>query len=81
MNEVRKSLRQRRVDGLVLTALDEVAWLLNIRGRDLPYAPLLTSYLVLTQHDTVLYMDSEQITPSLEQHLKSHNCKNKFCVK
>ena len=81
VNEVRKVLRKRRVDGLVLTALDEVAWLLNIRGRDLPHAPLLTSYLLLNQHRTTLYMDRQQVTPILEQHLKSHNCVTKFCVR
>lgn len=81
VNEVRKLLRQRRLDGLVLTALDEIAWLLNIRGRDLPHAPLLTSYLVLTQEEAVLYMDRDKLTPRVETHLKAASCpRNRLCV-
>ncbi|KAK3925369.1 Xaa-Pro aminopeptidase 1 [Frankliniella fusca] len=80
---VQKQLQQRRVDGLVLTALDEIAWLLNIRGRDLPYAPLLTAYLVVGLQETVLYVDGgpQRITPAIEAHLKAANCvRNRICV-
>lgn len=84
---VQKQMEQRRVDGLVLTALDEIAWLLNIRGRDLPYAPLLEAYLVVPVHESVdvvaLYVDKQpsRITPAIEQHLKAANCvRTRICV-
>lgn len=39
MEEVREKMIEERADLLVLTALDEIAWLLNLRGSDIPYNP------------------------------------------
>lgn len=79
--EVRRAMQQRRVDSLILTALDEIAWLLNIRGRDLPHAPLLTAYVWLGLHDAVLYVDRDKVPPVVEAHLKSTYCApNRMCI-
>lgn len=80
--EVRKLMRARNADALVVTALDEIAWLLNVRGRDLPHAPLLTAYFVLGQRELLLYMDRDKLTPEVESHLKAANCvPNRLCVR
>lgn len=81
VQEVRRAMQQRRVDTLILTALDEIAWLLNIRGRDLPHSPLLTSYVVLGTHDIVLYVDRDKVPPIVEAHLKATHCTpNRLCT-
>jgi Xaa-Pro aminopeptidase len=62
--------------GTVVTALDEVAWLLNIRGSDIPYTPVVRSYVILkfleddTTLDLTLYVNSAKITQEIREHLK-----------
>ena len=53
---VREDLCKSACDALVITALDEVAWLLNVRGADIPYNPLVTSYALVTQDSAVWYV-------------------------
>lgn len=67
--EVRQEMRQRRVWLLVLSALDEVAWLLNVRGSDVPCTPVFYSYALVTMHEARLYVESEQLAPATQAHL------------
>ena len=46
---LRKWMMLEEVDGMLLTSLDEIAWLLNVRGNDIEYNPLVISYLLVTQ--------------------------------
>lgn len=61
LEEVRDSLKKVGADAMVVTALDEIAWLLNIRGRDVPYSPFLRSYVILDMHSVFLYVNSTQV--------------------
>jgi len=68
------------IDALVVTALDEVAWLLNIRAADIPNEPLLMSYLYVSSRRIVLFADVRQIPQQLEVHLNTLNCSRTKCV-
>lgn len=46
---LRKWMMLEEMDGVLLTTLDEIAWLLNVRGNDIEYNPLVISYLLVTQ--------------------------------
>ncbi len=46
-----------------MTALDEVAWLLNLRGGDVPYNPVFVSYALLTHDAATLYIDAGKVGP------------------
>lgn len=59
--------------GLVVSALDEVAWLFNLRGSDIPYNPVFFSYAILTRHDTTLFANPESITPEVRSYLQKNN--------
>lgn len=61
---------------LVLNALDEIAWLLNLRGSDIEYNPLFYSYLVINGVDNLtLYTDNhERFDSELKGYLKEINC-------
>lgn len=48
-------------DGFVVSALDEIAWALNLRGSDIPYNPVFFSYLWIGANFTKLYIDSQKI--------------------
>ena len=47
---------EAKADALLVTALDEVAWLLNLRGSDVPYNPIFVSYALLTADAATLYV-------------------------
>lgn len=46
---------------MVVTALDEIAWLLNIRGRDIPRSPFVRSYVIVTELLVTLYVNQSQL--------------------
>ncbi len=48
---LREFLRERDCDAMLLTALDEIAWLFNVRGADIEYNPLVISYMIVSQDD------------------------------
>lgn len=73
-----KELKAKNSNGLVVTALDEIAWLLNLRGSDIEFNPVFYSYLILTIDDGVtLFTDSERILEKTAEYLKG----NKISVK
>ncbi len=64
------SLAEARIDAVALTAPDSIAWLLNIRGGDVPHTPLPLSFAVLHRDASVdLFIDERKLTPGLDTHL------------
>ncbi|KAK8058559.1 metallopeptidase family M24 [Apiospora phragmitis] len=59
--ELRKEIEKKKAFGFVVSMLDEVAWLFNLRGSDIPYNPVFFSYAVVTPEDTTLYFDSSKL--------------------
>lgn len=53
---IRKWMLLQEVDGILLSSLDEIAWLLNVRGSDIEYNPLVISYLLVTQDRAVWFV-------------------------
>lgn len=58
---LRDFLRGCDCDGILLTALDEIAWLLNVRASDIEYNPLVISYLLVTQDDVCWYVLKDEV--------------------
>lgn len=64
-------------NALFVTALDEIAWVLNIRGNDVEYTPVVISYLYISEKETVLFIDSDKLTPEVKKHLANADVKIK----
>ena len=58
--EVREHLDKSGASVLLLTTLDDICWLLNIRGSDIPFVPFVLSYLLIMKEEVVLYADKEK---------------------
>ncbi|CAN1232890.1 Aminopeptidase P2 [Linum perenne] len=56
---------------IVVSMLDEIAWLLNLRGGDVPHSPVMYAYLVVTMDNAKLFVDSSKVTPDVSSHLKN----------
>lgn len=52
---VRKAMEEKKADILLLTALDEIAWLTNLRGNDVAYTPVFLSFMLITAEKAELY--------------------------
>ena len=64
-------------DGLLITALDEIAWLLNLRGSDVDYTPVVIAFAYVSADERVLFIDSEKLTSEVKDHLKKYRVKIK----
>lgn len=62
LRDVREKMRKEQADVLLITALDEIAWLLNLRGNDIRYTPVFLAYMLVT-HDKAVLCIHEQILP------------------
>ena len=63
-------LQMEGSDAAILTALDSIAWLLNIRGSDIPFSPLFEAFAIINNDKSVeLFLDKTKLTQSVEKHL------------
>lgn len=58
ISRIRTALRQRHADGMLISALDDIAWTLNLRGTDVHCVPVFVSYLLISSQQVSLYVDS-----------------------
>ena len=59
IKEVRAKMQEEKADQLLVTALDEIAWLFNLRGGDIAHTPVFLSYLLLTKEQITLFAQEE----------------------
>lgn len=67
---VRKAMEERGADLFVLTSLDDIAWLLNIRGNDVAYNPVVLSYLLIGKKEIRLYINEKILDDPVKAALK-----------
>lgn len=74
VEKVVKILDSKSADGLIVSALDEIAWLLNLRGSDIEYNPVFYSYAIVTKDKRVtLYADNKKFDTNVSKHLTANN--------
>ena len=66
---IRKALREKHADGMLMSALDDIAWTLNLRGTDVHCNPVFVSYLLISTKDVTLYINKVKLTPQDEAYL------------
>lgn len=68
---IRQALREKHADGMLMTALDDIAWTLNLRGSDVHCNPVFVSYLLLSSKEVTLYINKVKLSPEVEAYLKA----------
>ena len=66
---IRRALREKHADGMLMSALDDIAWTLNLRGTDVHCNPVFVSYLLISTKDVTLYINKVKLTPQDEAYL------------
>ena len=75
LGRIRAEIKKKKADTMVISALDEIAWLLNIRGLDVDFNPVVISYLLLTGDSCTLFVAPEKVTAQAKQYLLSNHVK------
>ncbi len=71
LSRIRQALRQCHADGMLVTALDDIAWTLNLRGSDVHCNPVFVSYLLIASDKATLYINKVKLTAEVRDYLKS----------
>lgn len=66
---LRNRLSEKGADGMLVTMLDEIAWLTNLRGSDVEYNPVVVSYMLVTNDSATLFVGSEKIDKAVAKYL------------
>lgn len=69
---IRKSLRELHADGMLVSALDDIAWTLNLRGTDVHSNPVFVSYLLIESDKVSLFVDDNKLSPEVKQYLQDN---------
>lgn len=69
LSALRSQLALRHADGMLVCALDDIAWLLNLRGQDVHCTPVFVGYVLVSVNAATLFVDKAKLTPEVEQYL------------
>lgn len=72
VTRIRKSLRELHADGMLVSALDDIAWALNLRGTDVHCNPVFVSYLLIESDKVSLFVDDNKLSPEVKQYLQDN---------
>ncbi len=73
LSRLRNAMKEDGADTHVLTTLDDIAWLLNIRGNDVMYSPLVLCYAVITMDAVHLFIDEKRLDEQVKSELKKEH--------
>lgn len=74
-SDIRKSMKEKGADVFLLTCLDDIAWLLNIRGKDVHCNPVVLSYLAMTEKEIFLFANEKAFPAEVRQSLAADGVK------
>ena len=72
---IRRALREKHADGMLMAALDDIAWTLNLRGSDVHCNPVFVSYMLISSKSVTLYINKVKLTPEVSAYLKAEDIK------
>ena len=77
LKELREAMQKEGADIHILTSLYDIAWLLNIRGGDIAYVPVVLSYLVVTETECIWFLQEEVVNEKIATYLKENGVTTK----
>lgn len=70
---VRAVMKEVHATSHVITTLDDIAWLMNLRGNDVAYSPLILSYAIVSMDTVNLFIDEKKLSPEIKERLQNDN--------
>ena len=75
ITQIREAIRRNSCTGILISALDEVAWTLNLRGSDVHCNPVFVSYLLITEYSSTLYIIENKLSDEVKDYLTENEIK------
>jgi Xaa-Pro aminopeptidase len=72
ISRIRKALREKHADGMLMVSLDDIAWTLNLRGTDVHCNPVFVAYLLISTKDVTLYINKVKLTSEVQAYLNNN---------
>lgn len=72
IQRIRQALRAQHADGMLVSALDDIAWTLNLRGTDVHCVPVFVSYLLIASDKVSLFVDEAKVSSEIRAYLESN---------
>ncbi|PWD86548.1 aminopeptidase P family protein [Ignatzschineria cameli] len=72
VRRIRKVMSDETADVHIISTLDDIAWLTNLRGRDVTYNPVFLAFVMITPSSVTLFIDEEKLTPEVKKYLTEH---------
>ena len=73
LNRLREEMKNKKATTHIITTLDDIAWLFNIRGNDVKYNPVVLSYAIITLDNVYLFIDDKKLDENILNELKKEN--------
>ncbi|XP_064472999.1 uncharacterized protein LOC135387796 isoform X2 [Ornithodoros turicata] len=80
VRKVRDFLKKSGIDAVLVTNLEEIAWLYNLRGREVPFTPVFEAFAFVSQDEQKLYVSAKKLTTEVRNYLIMEDCNNWACV-
>lgn len=73
LNQVQSIIKEKACDWLLISSLDDIAWLTNLRGSDVEYNPVFLAHCLINQNGMILFIDQQKIPENILAQLKAEN--------
>ena len=77
INIIKKEIQKEKLNNYLITHLDDIAWLLNIRGNDIAYCTSIYSFVLIQENKTTIFIHKQKLNKKVKNHLE----KNKVNIK
>ncbi len=77
IEKIRTHIKENDSKQIIISSLDDIAWLLNLRGSDIKYNPVFSAFVLINHNDCYLFVDGKKLTPEAQASLK----KDKITIK
>ncbi|MBM0636949.1 aminopeptidase P family protein [Campylobacter sp. VicNov18] len=75
LNFIRQKMQELQAKNHLISSLDDIAWITNLRGNDVNYNPVFLSHLLILENQALLFIDKDKIDPKLESDLNADGIK------
>ncbi|MBN2789712.1 MAG: aminopeptidase P family protein [Candidatus Delongbacteria bacterium] len=77
ISNIREKMIAENCNYFIESALDNIAWILNVRGDDIPYSPVVISHLIISDKDVYYFVDKKKLTKATTEYFKANKVKIK----
>ncbi len=73
LTRIREKMKEKGADLHLVSSLYDIAWILNLRGNDIPHVPVFLSFLIISADDCTLFVQEEELTDEVREYLGEHH--------